>query len=60
MKKMTFHAHEISNSEYWYGGMSFVLVFVGVTIWASINLWRRSVIAIWLGDGLYRFAGKLF
>jgi hypothetical protein len=54
---LMYTAHELSNPEYWYGNMSFVLIFVGVTIWASIYLWRRSAVVIWLGDGLYRFAG---
>jgi hypothetical protein len=57
---LMYTAHEMSNPEYWYGGMNFVLIFVGVTIWAAIYLWRRGVVAIWLGDGLYRFAGMLF
>jgi hypothetical protein len=57
---LLYTAHEMSNPEYWYGGMNFILIFAGITIWASIYLWRRGVIAIWLGDGLYRFAGKLF
>jgi hypothetical protein len=52
--------HEMSSPEYWYGGMNFAFIFVGVTIWALIYLWRRSAVAIWLGDGLYRFAGNLF
>ena len=57
---LMYTAHEMSNPEYWYRGMNFILILVGVTIWAFIYLWRRGVIAIWLGDGLYRFAGKLF
>ena len=57
---LMYTAHEMSNPEYWYGGVNFVLIFVGVTIWATVYLWRRSVVAIWLGDGLYRFAGTLF
>ena len=57
---LMYTAHEISNPEYWYGGMNFVLIFVGVTIWTAIYLWRRGVIAIWLGDGFYRFVGRLF
>ena len=57
---LMYTAHEMSNPEYWYGNASFVLIFVGVAIWAAIYLWRRSVIVIWLGDGLYRFAGRLF
>jgi len=57
---LMYTAHEMSNPEYWYGNVSFVLIFVGITIWAAIYLWRRSVVPIWLGDGLYRFAGRLF
>jgi hypothetical protein len=57
---LMYTAHEMSNPEYWYGNVNFGLIFVGVTIWAAIYLWRRGVVAIWLGDGLYRFAGKLF
>ena len=53
-------AHEMTNPEYWYGGMNFPLVFVGVAVFAMIYLWRRSVIVIWLGDGLGRFLSKLF
>jgi hypothetical protein len=40
--------------------MNFALVLVGVTLYAFIYLWRRSVIPIWLGHGLGRFIGKLF
>ncbi len=50
----------MSNPEYWYGSMSFALVFVGVALWTVIYLWRRSAIVIWLGDGLYRFVMALF
>ncbi len=57
---LMYTAHEMSNPEYWYGGVNFALIFVGVTIWAAVYLWRRSVVAIWLGDGLYRFAAALF
>jgi hypothetical protein len=57
---LMYTAHEMTNPEYWYGGINFVLIFVGVTIWAAVYLWRRGVIAIWLGDGLYRFVGNLF
>lgn len=52
--------HEMSNPEYWYSDMNFALIFVGVTIWAAIYLWRRSAVVIWLGDGFYRFVGNLF
>lgn len=57
---LSYAAHEMSNPEYWYEGVNFVLIFVGVTIWAGIYLWRRSAIVIGLGDGLYRFVGALF
>ena len=53
-------ALEMSNPEYWYGGMAFGFVFVGVAIWAALYLWRRSAVVIWLGDGLYRFVLGLF
>lgn len=57
---LMYGAHEMSNPEYWYEQMNFAIPFLGVTIWAAIYLWRRSVVVIWLGDGLYRFTGKLF
>lgn len=57
---LMYTAHEMSNPEYWYGGMSFALTFAGVAIWAAIYLWRRSAVVIWLGDGLYRFVMALF
>ncbi len=57
---LMYTAHEMSNPEYWYGGMAFGFVFVGVAIWAAIYLWRRSAVVIWLGDGLYRFVMALF
>ena len=57
---LMYTAHEMSNPEYWYAGMNFGLIFVGIAIWAAIYLWRRSAIVIWLGDGLYRFIGNLF
>ncbi len=57
---LMYTAHEMSNPEYWYGGMSFVLIVAGVAIWAAIYLWRRSAVVIWLGDGLYRFVIALF
>lgn len=52
-------AHEMSNPEYWYGGMNFALTFVGVALFTVIYLWRRSVVPIWLGDGLGRLLGRL-
>lgn len=57
---LMYTAHEMSNPEYWYGGMNFPLIFVGVALWAGIYLWRRSAVVIWLGDGLYRFVLALF
>ncbi len=52
--------HKMTNPEYWYGGMSFGFVSVGVALWCAIYLWRRSAVAVWLGDGLYRFVTALF
>jgi len=52
--------HEMSNPEYWYAGVSFGFIFVGVTFFAFVYLWRRSVVAIWLGDGLGRLISNLF
>jgi hypothetical protein len=57
---LMYSAHEMSNPEYWYGGTNFVFIFVGVAIWSAVYLWRRGAVAIWLGDGLYRFVGALF
>lgn len=48
-------AHEISNPEYWYEGLPFAFVFIGVTLFAAIYLWRRSVVVIWLSDGFQWF-----
>jgi len=53
-------AHEMSNPEYWYEGVKFPLIFVGIALTASIYLWRRSIVVIWLGDGLGRFVSRLF
>ncbi len=43
-----------------FNGMSFALIFIGVSLWAAIYLWRRSAVVIWLGDGLHRFVLNLF
>lgn len=51
--------HEMTNPEYWYEGVFFPIIFIGVALFALIYLWRRSVIAIWLGDGLGRFLNNL-
>ena len=52
--------HEMTNPEYWYEGMRFFPVWVGVAIVAFVYLWRRSVVVIWLGDGLGRLLSRLF
>jgi hypothetical protein len=51
--------HEISNPEYWYEGYSFVAIFIGVTVFAAVYLWRRSIVVTWLSDGLRWFIGML-
>lgn len=53
-------AHGMTNPGYWYQGMNFSLVFIGIAFCTFIYLWRRSVVVIWLGDGLSRWIGKLF
>ncbi len=53
-------AHEMTNPGYWYRGMNFSLVFIGIAVCTSVYLWRRSVVIIWFGDGLSRLIGKLF
>lgn len=52
--------HETTNPEYWYKGMLFPMVFIGIAIYCSIYLWRRNIIVIWLGDGFGRFLARLF
>jgi hypothetical protein len=52
--------HEMTNPEYWYSGMSFAFVFVGILIFASLYLWRRSAIVIWVADGLRWIVSLLF
>lgn len=47
--------HEMSNPEYWYGGMAFGFTFVGIGLVAALYVWRRSMPVIWIGDGLTRF-----
>lgn len=51
--------HEMTNPEYWYEGTEFAMLFVGVSIACAIYLWRRSLLPIWLGDGLARTIGAL-
>jgi hypothetical protein len=53
-------AHEMSNPEYWYGGVSFVFIFIGVSLFAAVYLWRRSTVVLWLSDGFGRFISQLF
>jgi len=36
------------------------MVFVAVTITSVIYLWRRSIVVVWLGDGLSGFVSRLF
>jgi hypothetical protein len=48
--------HEMTNPEYWYEHVSFIMIFFGIAIYTAIYMWRRSVIVIWLGDGLSRIA----
>lgn len=52
--------HELSNPEYWYGGLDFGLAFVGAAALAVLYLARRSLVAVWLADGACRFASRLF
>ena|GEM_PF-2386546 len=52
-------AHEMTNPEYWYGGTSFVFIFIGVAVFSVIYLWRRNIAVTWLSDGLRWFIGSL-
>lgn len=56
---LMYTAHEMTNPEYCYESMKFALVFVSVTVSTYVYIWRRSVIVIWLGDGLARFLRTL-
>ena len=56
---LMYTAHEMSNPEYWYEGVYFAMIFIGVTLITAVYLWRRNVVAIWLGDGLARFLSRL-
>jgi hypothetical protein len=56
---LMYTAHEMTNPEYWYTGTNFLLICVGVSLFTVIYLWRRSVVTIWLGDGLGRFLRAL-
>jgi hypothetical protein len=57
---LMYTAHEMTNPEYWYEGLVFGMVFVGVAVIAALYLWRRSTVVLWLGDGLGRALGQLF
>lgn len=57
---LMYTAHEMSNPEYWYEGVQFGAIFIGVTLIAALYLWRRNIVALWLGDGLIRFVSRLF
>jgi len=39
--------------------VQFGFVFVGVTLFVLIYIWRRSVVVFWLGDGLGRFLSRI-
>jgi hypothetical protein len=56
---LLYTAHEMTNPEYWYGGMQFALVGVGVALATAVYLWRKSLLPLWLGDGLARFVQGL-
>lgn len=47
--------HEMLNPEYWYAGVPFGFIFVGVMLYTLVYMWRRSVIVLWLSDGIGRF-----
>ncbi|MCL5070514.1 MAG: hypothetical protein M1308_06415 [Actinobacteria bacterium] len=52
--------HEMSNPEYWYEGVQFYYIFIGVFILTIIYLNRRNVLILWLGSGLGIFLSQLF
>jgi hypothetical protein len=52
--------HEMSNPEYWYGGLSFTFVFIAIGVAAAIYSWRRSLVVTWAGDILSRFVTQIF
>lgn len=56
---LMYTAHEMTNPEYWYEAMNFAITLVGVALVTGLYLWRRNVVAIWLGDGLRRFFSVL-
>ena len=56
---LMFTTHEMTNPGYWYVGMDFPRVFIIITFFAFLYVWRRSVIMIWLGHGLEIFITRL-
>lgn len=56
---LMYTTHEMTNPGYWYGGMDFLRVFIIITFFAFLYVWRRSLIMIWLSDGLVRFISRL-
>jgi hypothetical protein len=52
-------AHEMSNPAYWYQGVNFPFIFIGVTVFAAVYMWRRNIIVIWLSDGFRWFFSML-
>jgi hypothetical protein len=51
--------HEVSNPEYWYEGLQFTFVFIGVTLFAALYIWRKSIIVTWLCDGFEWFFSRV-
>jgi hypothetical protein len=51
--------HEVSNPEYWYEGLPFIFVFIGVTLFAALYIWRKSIIVTWLCDGFEWFFSRV-
>lgn len=56
---LMYTAHEMTNPEYWYESVNFVMVYITIVVASFFYLWRRSTVVIWLGDGLGRFARTL-
>ena len=52
--------HEMSNPEYWYSNMNFIFTYFGVLFTASVYIWRKSVVVIWVSDGIGRFISSLW
>lgn len=52
--------HEMTNPEYWFEGVQFYYIFIGVFILTVIYLNRRNVLILWLGSGLGVFLSQLF